>query len=114
VAPETGSRYTGRYFRRPERAGPVPPEHSSRRRFPCPCPLRRSRSASASRRGGSTTCRYFRPGGFFDYEVGGAQVEPNITILKARVPAPASPFEAYADGHYVRVDRRATTPVETF
>jgi hypothetical protein len=64
--------------------------------------------------GGGTTCRYFRPGGFFDYEVGGAQIEPNITILKARVPALASPFEAYADGHYVRVDRRATTPVETF
>ena len=63
---------------------------------------------------GSTICRFFRPGGFFDFEVGGAQIEPNITILKARVPAPASPFEAYADGHYIRIDRRATTPVESF
>lgn len=59
---------------------------------------------------GSSSCRYFRPGGFFDFEVGGEQVEPNISILKARVPAPAGPFKAFADGHYVRVDRRATTP----
>ena len=64
--------------------------------------------------GNSSSCCFFRPGGFFDYEVGGAQVEPNISILKARKPAPASPFEAFADGHYVRVDRRATTPVTTF
>ncbi len=57
-----------------------------------------------------TTCRYYRPGGFFDFAVGGQQVEPNITILKARAPAPSGPFKAFADGHYVRVDRRATTP----
>jgi hypothetical protein len=63
---------------------------------------------------GWSQCRYYRPGGFFDFEVGGDQVEPNIVILKARMPAPASPFEAFADGHYVRVDRRATTPTTTF
>jgi len=59
-------------------------------------------------------CRAFRPGGFFDYVVGGAQIEPNIAILKASVPALASPFEAFADGHYIRIDRRATTPVTSF
>lgn len=63
---------------------------------------------------GWSSCRYFRPGGYFDFEVGGEQVEPNIVILKARVPAPASPFTAFADGHYVRVDRRATTPKVEF
>jgi hypothetical protein len=62
----------------------------------------------------SSICRFFRPGGAFDYVVGGAQIEPNITILKASVPAMTSPFEAFADGHYIRIDRRATTPVETF
>ena len=55
-------------------------------------------------------CRYYRPGGFFDFEVGGDQIEPNIVILKARMPAPSGSFKAFADGHYVRVDRRATTP----
>ncbi len=55
-------------------------------------------------------CRYYRPGGFFDFEVGGKQIEPHIVILKARMPAPSGPFKAFADGHYVRVDRRATTP----
>ena len=64
--------------------------------------------------GGSTICRFFRPGGSFDFEVGGAQIEPNITILKARVPAPSGDYTAYADGHYIRIDRRATTPVESF
>lgn len=63
---------------------------------------------------GFSICRYFRPGGFFDYAVGAAQIEPNITILKARVPAPSGDYTAYADGHYVRVDRRATTAVESF
>ena len=47
---------------------------------------------------GWSMCRYFRPGGFFDFEMGGAQIEPNITILKARVPAPSGPFKAFADG----------------
>jgi hypothetical protein len=62
--------------------------------------------------GSSSICRFFRPdSAVFPFEVGGAQVEPNITILKARVPAPSGPFTAFADGHYVRVDRRATTPV---
>lgn len=64
--------------------------------------------------GGSSQCRFYRPGGFFDFEVGGAQIEPNITILKARMPAPAGTFTAFADGHYVRIDRRATTPVQEF
>ncbi len=64
--------------------------------------------------GGSSICRFFRPGGFFDFAVGGAQIEPNITILKARVPAPGGNYTAYADGHFVRVDRRATTAVESF
>lgn len=63
---------------------------------------------------GSTIHRFFRPEGAFDFEVGGAQIEPNITILKARVPAPDGPYTASADGHYIRIDRRATTPVESF
>jgi hypothetical protein len=61
-----------------------------------------------------SSCRYYRPGGFFDFEIGGAQIEPNITILKAVMPAPAGSFTAFADGHYVRVDRRATTPKMDF
>ena len=59
---------------------------------------------------GWSSCRYYRPGGYFDFEVGGEQIEPNIVILKAVMPAPSGPFKAFADGHYVRVDRRATTP----
>ena len=40
--------------------------------------------------------------------------EKIATILKARVPAPDGPYTASADGHYIRIDRRATTPVESF
>jgi hypothetical protein len=61
-----------------------------------------------------SSCLYFRPGGPFDFEIGGEQVEPNISILKARLPAPSGLFKAFADGHYVRVDRRATTPKVDF
>ncbi len=63
--------------------------------------------------GGFSTCRHFCPGGFFDYVIGSAQIEPNVTILKASVPAPSGGYTAYADGHYLRVDRRAITPVES-
>ena len=36
-----------------------------------------------------SSCRYYRPGGFFDFEVGGEQIEPTIVILKI-FPPPTS------------------------
>ena len=52
---------------------------------------------------GSST-RWYRPGGYFDYAVGGAQVEPNITILKVHWPVGSKPDGVEVRAHYETVE----------
>jgi hypothetical protein len=53
---------------------------------------------------GSSSTRWYRPGGYFDYAVGGAQVEPNITILKVNWPVSSKPNGVEVTAHYETVE----------
>ena len=52
----------------------------------------------------SSSTRWYRPGGYFDYAVGGAQVEPNITILKVNWPVSSKPNGVEVTAHYETVE----------
>lgn len=56
---------------------------------------------------GCMSGKWFRPGGYFDFEVGGEQIEPYIFILKAREQIGNAPAKVSASAYYVRVDRVA-------
>jgi hypothetical protein len=51
-----------------------------------------------------TSTRWYRPGGYFDYEIGGAQVEPSITILKVKWPVTSKPYGVEVTAHYETVE----------
>jgi hypothetical protein len=52
----------------------------------------------------SSHSRWYRPGGYFDYAVGGAQVEPNVSILKVQWPVASKPNGVEVMAHYETVE----------
>ncbi len=58
--------------------------------------------------------RWYRPGGYYDYAVGGAQVEPNITILKVNWPVSAKPNGVEVTAHYETVEGIVSVAVNGF